>query len=49
MLLHFIPFVSSVLKISYINKFVDAYNAQVAAADTTETAVVEETTETVAE
>ena len=49
MLLHFIPFVSSVLKISYINKFVDAYNAQVAAADTTETAVVEEPTETVAE
>lgn len=54
MLCRFIPLVSSIFKISYINKFVDAYNAQATAvttAETTveETAVVEETTETVAE
>lgn len=38
MLCKFLPLVSSILKISYINKFVDAYNAKVAEEDTAESA-----------
>ena len=48
MLCRFIPLVSSIFKISYINKFVEAYNAQVAA-NATEEAPIEEAAEVVAE
>ena len=41
MLCRFIPIVSSVFKISYINKFVDAYNAKVAESVTDDTSVEE--------
>lgn len=48
MLCRFIPLVSSIFKISYINKFVDAYNAQLAEKATDDT-TVEDSAEVVAE
>lgn len=43
MIVRLLPLVSSIFKISYINKFIDAYNAKVAAAPAEEAAPVEET------
>ena len=48
MICRFIPLASSIIKISYINKFVDAYNAQ-AAANIVDDTTVEESAEVVAE